>query len=88
MKLKYEFIITEIDDQFVAVPVGVDAEEFNGVIHLNETAKIIMEALAEETTAEIIINDIVQKYTESSETEISEYVNGFIANLEKAELIK
>ena len=53
MKTKYRFEIMELDDGLVAVPVGAGAEQFQGVLKLNETAKSIIELLENETTEDI-----------------------------------
>lgn len=88
MKLKYEFVITEIDEQSVAIPVGDTAEEFNGIIHLNDTAKEIVEMLANDTSLEEIVNQLYKKYSESPKEEIKEYVGNFIQSLKNENLIE
>ena len=87
MKLKYEFVMTEIDDRTVAIPVGEMAEDFNGIIHLNGTAKEIMEQLSVDTTSEEIIEKLAEKYSESSREEIGAAVNGFVESLKKENLL-
>ena len=39
MKLKYEFIITEIGDDMIAVPTGDGADQFHGTVRLNGDAQ-------------------------------------------------
>lgn len=87
MKLKYEIITTEIDDQLVAVPVGDNAEQVNSVIHLNETAAEIVGLLSNEITEEQIVNELAIKYDETSKEEIREYVKKFTEELKEAELL-
>ena len=65
MKLKYEFVITQIDEQSVAIPVGEASEEFNGIIRLNDTAKEIIEMLCEDTSLEEIVNSLYEKYNQT-----------------------
>ena len=50
MKLKYEFVIMDMGDEFSAVPVG--DETFPGILKLNDVGAEIMEQLKEETTPE------------------------------------
>lgn len=88
MKLKYEFVITEIDEQSVAIPVGEASEEFNGIIRLNDTAKEIIEMLCEDTSLEEIVDGLHKKYSESQKDEIKEYVEKFVLSLKSENLIE
>ena len=88
MKLKYEFVITQIDEQSVAIPVGEASEEFNGIIRLNDTAKEIIEMLCEDTSLEEIVNSLYEKYNQTPKEEIKEYVEAFIESLKTENLIE
>lgn len=87
MKLKYDFVITEIDDRYVAIPAGEGADDFNGVIHLNGTAREIMELLLENKNCEEIIKSLSEKYNEASPDEIASAVNTFIGTLKNEALL-
>ncbi len=87
MKLKHEFIITEIDTQFAAIPVEDAVECFNGIIHLNQTAKDIIELLAEEISFEGILDALSKKYTENSREEIQMHVTQFVEKLKEENLL-
>ena len=50
MKLKIEFDIMELDDEWVGVPVGDNAQKFQGVLRLNEEACAIVKLLQSDTT--------------------------------------
>lgn len=56
MRLKYTFETMKLDDLIVAVPVGEQANEFHGVVKLNEVAASIFELLKNEITEEGIID--------------------------------
>lgn len=73
----------ELDDEIVAVPVGVGAHEFQGVIKANETAVSILKMLEEETTEETIIENLMKEY-QGDRTMITSCVHEFIDEL-KAE---
>ena len=45
MKLKYKFVVREIDGTHVAVAVGKDNEKFNGMIKLNKSGAVIFNLL-------------------------------------------
>lgn len=55
MKIKEGFILKEIANQYVVVPIGNQAINFNGMLRLNKTAKLLFEALSEEKD----VNDLV-----------------------------
>ncbi len=80
MKTKYRFEIMELDDGLVAVPVGAGAEQFQGVLKLNETAKSIIELLENETTEEEIVNSLLKEYDGDS-AQISSCVHEYIEKL-------
>ena len=61
MKLKYQFTITTVADEIVAVP-DESASQFNGVITMNETMKDIMELLAENKSEEELVEAMMGLY--------------------------
>ena len=88
MKLKYDFETMEMDDQFVAVPVGEEAEDaLHGIIKLNESAAVIFDLLKKETTEDAIVEAMKKDYN-ASEEQIREYVHGFVDNLAKQGMIE
>lgn len=86
MKLKYSFETIEMDDHFIAVPVGEKADEVKGVLKLNREGADILGLLNTETSIQGITNNLAQKY-ESDETEIKKYVEKFIKTLEDKQLL-
>ena len=80
MKAKYSFEIMELDDDLVAVPVGGDSHQFNGVLKVNETAAAILKLLEQETSEEQIVNDLLKDYDGDPE-EIRGYVSEFLEKL-------
>ena len=75
MKLKYSFETMELDNETIAVPVGADAQDFRGVIKLNESALEIFSLLKEETTEEAVIAALRQRYGNDPE------IPGFVADM-------
>ena len=77
MKAKFMFEIMDLDDGLVAVPVGSDAHQFNGVLKVNETAAAILKLLEKETSEDEIVNELLKEYTgepEQIHTFVSEYL--------------
>lgn len=80
MKLNCEFIVNEIADSFVAVPMG---SEKNCIIKVNDVGAAIIECLAKETTIEEIADLLCSKF-EGTREEAVETTTEFIENLKKA----
>ena len=68
MKLKDGLILREVAGQYVIVPTGKTALEFNGLITVNELGAFIWEKLQQETTEEELIASILEEYEVSEET--------------------
>ena len=62
MKLKDNWTLTELGDDYVAVPVQGGADTFSGVVHLNETGKDIWEGISDGLTEEEIAGRLVSMY--------------------------
>lgn len=86
MKAKYTFELMELDDGTVAIPVGNGAEQFRGVLKINETAQAILKILENETTESAIVEKLQQEYTGDRE-QIAEYVHQFIEKLTEEGII-
>ena len=69
MKLKSGFVVRNIMDEYVVVPVGQRVTEFNGLITLNETGLFIWNKLAEkECTAKELVDAILDEYDIDEQT--------------------
>ena len=44
MKRNNDFILRELAGQYILIPFGKNAIDFNGVVNLNDTAKFLWEA--------------------------------------------
>lgn len=80
MRLKHTFEMMNLDDQTVAIPVGADANDFHGVIKLNETAAAIFEMLKEDNTEDAIVEAMLQEYEVSRDVisrDVSKYIRDF-----------
>lgn len=68
MKVSSDFVLREIAGEFILVPVGSAAARFNGLITLNETARTIFLALAQERTVEELTDAVTAEYEVDRET--------------------
>lgn len=88
MKLKYNLEFVELGDEIVAVPADSNSDEFHGIIKVNETAKKILELLADETTVESITKTLSDENSKTPENEIKTAVEEYIAELNQYKLIE
>ncbi len=62
MKVSTDFILREIADEIMLVPIGAAAARFNGLITMNELGKFIFETLREDLTAQQVAEKIIAEY--------------------------
>ena len=82
MKQNPEFIITDIGDDHILVPVGKSAVNFNAIISLNDMGQTIWNMLEKETSAEEILKKILAEY-EVSEAQAKADIDSFLAKLKE-----
>ena len=87
MKLKYEFVVNEVADKFVAVPMGEGAEELNGFIKMNDVGAAIFECLKNGTDEEEIIKVLLSKF-EGTKEEARECYKSFTDKLNDAGVLE
>lgn len=87
MKLNTEFIVNEIADSFVAVPMGGNASEKNCIIKVNDVGAAILECLKDDTNIEAIADVLCSKF-EGTREEAIETTTEFIENLKKAGFVE
>ena len=73
-------------EEIIAVPVGKNAEKVRGVVKLNKNGAIIFKLLEDDTSEEMIINTIGEKY-DNEKKDIAEMVHSVIDILRKEGLI-
>ena len=62
MKRNPEFVIRQVADRFVIVPVGTAAEKFSGMITINATGKFLWDLLENEKSLESLAQALVEEY--------------------------
>ena len=78
MKIKDGFIVREILDSYMAVPVGERTREVHGVIALNDTGAFLWRMLEEDTSEDKLIASMVKEYEITEKTakdDIKEYLS-------------
>lgn len=77
MKIEKEYILREIADDYIIVPVGKAAMEFNGMITVNETGAFLWKILTKGATKEELLHAMLEEYevsAEEAEADIDEFL--------------
>ena len=77
MKLHGEFVIRQVMDNTVVIPVGQTALELNGMILLNDVSKVIWECLEQGTDPEAIVRAVTDAFevsVDEAKTDILEFL--------------
>lgn len=86
MKLKNGFVLREVAGETVVVPVEADLN-FNGMITLNEAAKVLWGVLEKETTAEELVDAILAEFDVDRATAQND-VDAFIQKLKGLDFLE
>lgn len=86
MKLKNGFVLREVAGETVVVPVEADLN-FNGMITLNEAAKVLWGVLEKETTFEELVDAILAEFDVDRTTAQGD-VDAFIQKLKGLDFLE
>lgn len=87
MKLQGEFVVRQVMDQIVAIPVGQTALRLNGMILLNDVSKVIWDCLEQETTLDSIVNAVTNAFDVSADEAQTDILD-FCDRLRKLQLLE
>ncbi len=88
MRLKYKFLISTVAGRIIAVPDKNSGAEFNGYLVLNETGKVIFEALKQEIQFDEIISLLQEKFPDATVQELTDGANSFLKKLISESLVE
>ncbi len=86
MKLKYNYAVSEIAGQTVAVPIDSGYGE-QSIIKTNETGAYILELLKEDITFTDILQKVNDEYEIESQESLKNWLEGFIDKLKAADVL-
>lgn len=86
MKIEKEYILRQIAGDYIIVPVGSAALEFNGMITVNETGAFLWEKLRKGTTKEELLHAMLEEY-EVSEKEAEADIQEFLQMLQENKIL-
>lgn len=87
MKLCGEFVVRQVMDNTVAIPVGQTALQLNGMILLNDVSKAIWDCLEQETDVEGIVTALTNAFDVSPEEARSD-IQEFLDKLRSMRLLE
>lgn len=80
MKRNANFLLREVADSVVVVPVGQAARSFPGMMRLNESGRFLWELLSEAQTEESLVDAMVNRY-DVNRTQAAADVAAFLARI-------
>ena len=83
LKIDKEYVLRQIGDDYVIVPVGKAALDFNGMITVNETGAFLWEQLVKGTSKEGLLETLMETYEvtqEEAERDIDEFLDVLYKN--------
>lgn len=86
MRIEKEFVLREIAGDYIIIPTGKTALEFNGMITVNEVGVSIWKMLQEEVTFDQVLQGIMEEY-EVEEDAAREDIREFLDQLGEAGIL-
>lgn len=83
MKVKSNYKVHQLGEEYIVIPMGAQAKEFNGMIRLNKTGATLWNYLEQERTHEELVTMMEQRYqvdTDVLSTEVGQFVDMLKAN--------
>lgn len=87
MKIKAGFMLREIVDTWVVIPLGERVVEFNGMITLSDTGALIWKGIEDGKDVNSLVDSIVAEYDIDKETALADTLE-FISTIEKNSLLE
>ena len=86
MKIKDGFVVREIAGECVVIALGEASKSFNGMIKLNESARILWECLAKGCEKEDMIAAVLDAYDVDRDT-VEKDVERLLLTLKEANIL-
>ena len=83
MKIKHGFILRNIADETIIVPIKQSINDFNGLLSLNESGTFLWKVLQSECEKEDIVDAFMKEYS-VDEKSAAEDIDAFLESLIKA----
>ena len=89
MKIKNGYLVHEVAGNYVVIKIGQEALNFNGLITLSESAKMLWDLLNRENGAsqEDLVNKLLEEYDVDKDTAQNDVID-FIESLKNNNIIE
>ncbi len=87
MKTKSGFILRALGDNYIIVPVGPEAQRFNGIIKINQTGKTLWQLLEQSADKAQMVKALTEQFEIDEQTAKAD-VDAFVTKAYKANLIE
>ena len=88
MKIREGFIARDVGNKTFVVAVGELSKKFNVMITLNETGKVIWQAMQTETTVDEIVEKLLSEFVDADKELVKSDVKAFINKLNEANILE
>jgi len=88
MRMKKGFILKKVANKWIVVPIGEKAVQFNGLLTLNESGKLIFEQLQENDVTLEMLTKTMMDYYEIDRDTARQDVLAFVNKLKEKDLIE
>ncbi len=82
IKASNDYVLRNIVDEYILLPVGEKQKEFQGAIRINEISAFVWKIISEETKFDVILNQILSEYEidkQTAENDLKQLINQFAA---------
>lgn len=86
MKIKEGFLLRQVGDNHVVVPVGAQTVDFRCIITLNEVGAFLWEKLGADCTVTTLVEALLAEYDVTAEIATAD-VERFVASLREKNLL-
>ena len=87
MKLKKDYVLRQVADTYVVLPLGQATVGFDGMLKLNESGALLWKALEQGADREALADAMTGEYDVSRQQALED-IDEFIAKLHKAGCIE
>lgn len=87
MRINKEYVLREIAGDYIIIPIGSTALEFNGLITVNEVGVTLWKMLQEEVSLDDLVQGILAEYDVKEEV-AREDIQDFLDELIKGGILK
>ena len=81
MKINEDFVLRQVADTYVVLPIGHATVDFNGMVTLNESGAFLWRQMEQRITREALAQALTGEYDVSLEEALAD-VDAFLATLE------